>query len=383
MRTIIHNGKIITPETVLEGKTLILEGQKVKAIEPDPVNPLDADLVIDARGFWITPGLIDIHVHGAVGYDTSDATPEAVSQMGRFMARHGVTSYLPTTISAQRAAISAAIENVANCAQPSDGSHHLGVHIEGPYFSPAHRGAQTERHLRDADPCEYEEWLNSGVVKLISVAPERKGVFELIRRGATMGIEFAAGHTGATYEQVIQAADQGLRQATHTFNGMLGIHHRRPGTVGAVLTDDRIYAQIIADGIHVHPAMVDLLVRAKGVSRTILITDAIRAVGLEDSRYMLGDDRIVVKNGISRTVEGGLAGSTLTMDTAIRNMISFTGLSFQEILPMATSVPARAMGCYGRKGSIAPGADADITIFDRQLRIWMTIVSGTVVYRVK
>ena len=129
--------------------------------------------------------------------------------------------------------------------------------------------------------------------------------------------------------------------------------------------------------------MVNLLVRAKGVSRTILITDAIRAAGLEDGKYMLGDDWIVVKNGISRTTEGGLAGSTLTMDTAIRNMISFTGLSFQEILPMATSVPARAMGWYGRKGSIAPGADADITIFDRQLQIWMTIVSGTVVYPVK
>jgi N-acetylglucosamine-6-phosphate deacetylase len=383
MRTIIRDGKIITPETILEGKTLVLEGQKVKAIESDRVNPLDEDLVIDARRFWITPGLIDIHVHGAVGYDASDATPEAVSQMGRFMVRHGVTSYLPTTISAQKEAISAAIENVANCAQPSDGSHHLGVHIEGPYFNPAHRGAQTERHLRDADPCEYEEWLCSGVVKLVSVAPERQGVLELIRRGASMGIEFAAGHTGATYEQVIQAADQGLRQATHTFNGMLGIHHRRPGTVGAVLTDDRIYAQIIADGIHVHPAMANLLVRAKGVSRTILITDAIRAAGLEDGRYMLGDDWIVVKNGISRTTEGGLAGSTLTMDTAIRNMISFTGLSFQEILPMATSVPARAMGWYGRKGSIAPGADADITIFDRQLQIWMTIVSGTVVYPVK
>ena len=381
MRTIIQNGTILTPETTLIGKPLILESQKVKAIESGPVDPLGEDLVIDARGSWITPGLIDIHVHGAVGHDTSDATPEALKQMGRFMAQHGVTGYLPTTMSIGRRAISAAIENVANCPQTADGSHHLGVHIEGPYFNPDHRGAQAERYLRDPDPSEYNEWLDSGVIDLISIAPERQGALELIRRGVNHGIEFAAGHTGATYEQIIQAADHGLRQATHTFNGMLGIHHRRPGTAGAVLTDGRIYAQIIADGIHVHPAIVDLLIRAKGVDRTILVTDAIRAAGLKDGEYTLGEDRIIVKDGVSRTLSGGLAGSTLTMDAAIRNAISFTGLSFREVLPMATSVPARAMGWMDKKGTLKPGADADITIFDEDLQVRMTIVSGQVVYR--
>jgi N-acetylglucosamine-6-phosphate deacetylase len=271
---------------------------------------------------------------------------------------------LPTTVSARQDAILAAIENVAACPQPDDGSIHLGVHIEGPYFNVDHRGAQNKGHLRDPDPSEYETWFDSGVVKLISIAPERPDALACIQHGVSQGVEFAAGHTGATYEQVIEAAD-----------------HGRPGTVGAILTDERIYAQVIADGVHVHPAVVGLLIRAKGTAHTILITDAIRAVGLEDGDYMVGDDKIIVKNGVSRTMEGGLAGSTLTMDTAIRNVVSFTGLSFQDVLPMATSVPARAMGWYGRKGVITPGADADITIFDKELQVWMTIVAGRVVYR--
>lgn len=381
MRTFIHNGKILTPETLLQGKTLILEDQKVRAIEAGPPSPSDGDLVIDARGGWVAPGLIDIHVHGAVGHDASDATPEALAQMGRFMARHGVASYLPTTLSVDQEAIYAAIENVASCPQPPDGARHLGVHIEGPYFNPDYRGAQPERYLRDADPSEYEAWLRSGVVRLITVAPERPGVPELIRRGVSCGVEFAAGHTGASYEQVVQAADLGLRQATHTFNGMLGLHHRRPGTAGAVLTDDRIYAQVIADGVHVHPAMVDLLARAKGVERTILITDAIRAVGLEDGEYTLGGDTIIVKDGVSCTLDGGLAGSTLTMDAAIRNMMAFTGLSFAQVVPMATSTPAEAMGWTGKKGRLTPGADADVTLFDDRLEVCMTIVMGRVVYQ--
>ena len=163
---------------------------------------------------------------------------------------------------------------------------------------------------------------------------------------------------------------------------MLGLHHRLPGTVGAVLTDDRIYAQVICDGIHVHPAIIDLVVRAKGSHRTILITDAIMATGLADGEYELGGEKIIVKEGISRTVAGSLAGSTLTLDAAIRNMIEFTTLPFEEVLPMATSVPAKAMNWYGDKGVIRPGADADITIFDHELNVQLTMAAGRIIYQV-
>ena len=381
MRTYITGGMILTPEVSLSGKTLVVEDHKILAIDSGEIYPTGSDKVIEAHGDWITPGLIDIHVHGAIGFDTMDSTPEAISAMGNFFARHGVTGFLPTTISAPAEEISKSIGMVAAYRQPGSGSQCLGIHLEGPYLNPAHRGAQPENKLRDAEPSEYEAWIGSGVVKLVSIAPERRGALSFIQRGVERDIEFAVAHSGATYAQVTQAADYGLRQATHTFNGMQGLHHREPGTVGAILTDDRIYAQIIADGVHVHPAVVELLVRAKGAGLTILITDAIRAVGLEDGEYTLGKETIFVKDGISRTAAGGLAGSTLTMDAAVRNMIAFSGLSFKEVLPMATSTPARAMGWHGRKGAIAPGADADIVIFDRDLQVRLTMVAGKVVYQ--
>jgi N-acetylglucosamine-6-phosphate deacetylase len=261
-----------------------------------------------------------------------------------------------------------------------DGAHHLGVHIEGPYLNYAHRGAQPPDQLRDADPAEYREWLASGVVRLMTIAPERAGAMRCIEEGVAQGVEFAIGHSGATYEQVVQAADRGLRQATHTFNGMLGLHHREPGTVGGVLADDRIYAQVIADGVHLHPAIVKLIVRAKGVRRTILITDAIAATGLADGEYTILGFKAIVKGGVSRTESGGLAGSTLTMDVGLRNMMHFAGLSLNEALMTATSVPAEAMGWTGRKGTLAVGADADVILLDADLNVRRTIVAGRVVY---
>jgi N-acetylglucosamine-6-phosphate deacetylase len=381
MRTYITNGKYLTPEPSPSGKTLIIEDQKIVEISSNDFRPADSDIVIDAQNGWVTPGLIDLHVHGCLGYDTMDAAPEAITAMGTFFASHGVTGFLATTMSMPPEDIQQAIENVARYPYPGDGAQCLGVHLEGPYFNPAHRGAQPERFLKDADPAEYKAWLDSGVVQLVSVAPERPGTLDLMRWGIRKGIEFAVGHSGATYAQVVEAADYGLRQATHTFNGMLGLHHREPGTVGAVLSDDRIFAQLIADGIHVHPAVINILLRAKGIERTILITDAIRATGLTDGVYELGKDKIIVKHGIPRTTEGGLAGSTLTMDVALRNILSFSGLSFQEVLPMATSVPAKAMGWHGKKGVICPGADADLVIFDQDLNVRLTMVSGQLAYK--
>jgi N-acetylglucosamine-6-phosphate deacetylase len=380
MRTYITNAIILTPEVTLSGKTLVLEDDKIFGLISGDFDPKDGERVIDAHGGWMTPGMIDIHVHGGAGYDTMDATQEAITSMSRYFAQHGVTSFLPTTMSATKEDISRAVDNIATCTQTRDGAKFLGIHLEGPYLNPAHRGAQSERLLRDAVSSEYEMWCDSGVVKLVSLAPEREGALTFIKFGIRRGLEFSIAHSGATYNQVTEAADCGLRQATHVFNGMSGLHHREPGTVGAVLTDDRIYVQIIADGVHVHPAVVNLVLRTKGVDRTILITDAVRAGGLPDGEYELGKEKIIVKSSVSRTLSGSLAGSTLTMEAAVKNMITFTGRSLKEIIPLATSVPARAMGWYGQKGVITPGADADIVILDRDLNIQTTIVSGRVVY---
>ena len=382
MRTIISGGIILTPDQTLRNHHLVIEDQIIKSLTAGGVSARGKDeRLIDAHGLWVIPGLIDIHVHGSYGHDTMDATPEALHEMARFFASRGVTSFLPTTISTASEAITAAIDNISTTEQPPDGAHVLGVHLEGPYLNMEFKGAQPPEHIRNPDPKEYLSWLANSKVRLITVAPEIEGAISLIDHGVSQGIQFAVGHSGASYEEMLIAANHGLRQATHTFNGMLGIHHRRPGTAGAVLTDDRVYAQVIADGVHLHPAIVKLLVRSKTTARTIMITDAMRAAGLADGEYDLGGHVIMVKDGVARIESGSLAGSTLTMDMALRNMIRFTGLSLSEALPMATSVPAEAMGIKGQKGVLAPGADADVVILDANLNVWLTIIAGQVIYK--
>jgi N-acetylglucosamine-6-phosphate deacetylase len=380
MKTFITGGKIILPDTRIEQKTLVIENQKISEIFTNLPKPGDSDKVVDAQGKWVSPGLIDIHVHGACGLDMMDCSTDAIHTLGHYFAAHGVTSYLPTTWSAPPELILKATENVANCPQTENGARHLGVHIEGPYLSVKYRGAQLKDLIRKPDPIEYQKWLDTGVVKLITIAPENEGALEFIDLAVKQGMEFSIGHSGASYEQVIEAADHGVKQATHLYNGMLGLYHRNPGTVGAILTDDRIFAQIIADGVHVHPAMIKLAVMAKGVSRIILITDSIRGTGLPDRDYDYYGQKFTVTDGIARTPEGGLSGSTLTLDQALRNMIKFTGMPLNEILPMATSVPAEAMGWSGQLGALKPGADADVIILNDDLIVEKTFILGKEVF---
>jgi N-acetylglucosamine-6-phosphate deacetylase len=380
MKTIIVDGIILTPDERISGHQVVVEDGRITGIEP--VGLLEAGAAeIDACGCVIVPGFIDIHTHGADGFDTMDASPEALHGIGSFIAQHGVTSYLPTTVTAPPEAILAAIQNIASTPPPLDGAQHLGIHLEGPYLSHDYRGAQPPQHLRPASPDEYNPWLLNKMVRLITVAPEVEGVPGLIRAGMQAGVEFALGHSAATYEQALAAVELGLHQATHTFNGMPPLQHRNPGVLGVILSDDRIWAQVIADGIHVHPAVVKLLVKAKGSERTILITDAIRATGMPDGDYALGDQTVHVKAGIVRTEAGSLAGSTLTMDQALRNVMKFIGLGLREALPMATRIPAAAIGLKDRKGCIAPNFDADIVILDETHHVRMTMVGGRVVYR--
>ncbi len=328
----------------------------------------------------VVPGVIDVHAHGAFGKDTVEINWDVIHPIGRFFAAHGVTSYLPTVGTFTPELIMKAIDNVRTCPQPEDGARHLGIHVEGPYLNVEHRGAQQKDLIRKPDAAEYQKWLNTGVIRLVTLAPEIKKALEFIDSGIEKDVEFSIGHSGASHEQVVEAADHGLKQATHLYNGMLGIHHRNPGTVGAILTDNRIFAQIIADGIHVHPAMVKLAVMAKGISRIILITDSIQGSGLSDGNYDYHGQNFTVKDGIARTPEGGLSGSTLMLDQAIKNMIKFTGLSLNEVLPMATSVPSEAMGWSERRGVLKPGADADITILNEDLIVEKTFVLGKEVF---
>lgn len=381
MRTILTGGTIFTPDQALVDHNLILDGEKIVAIASRLPDPVAEDEIFDAKGFFIVPGFIDVHVHGALGFDTMDATSNAIYAMGDTFARHGVTAFVPTTVTASKRDTESAVRNVANTNPSTTGARHIGIHLEGPYLSHEFRGAQPPQHLRAADPDEYKSWFESGQIRLITVAPEVEGVLDLIRTGHNVGVEFAVGHTRATYEEVLAAVEHGLRQATHTFNGMPGLNHRSPGVLGAVLSDDRIWAQIIVDGVHVHPAVVKLLIKAKGIDRTIVITDAIRATGMSDGDYALGDQMVHVKDGVARTDAGGLAGSTLTMDQALRNVMKFADLTLAEALPMLTRVPAASIRIENQKGSLAPGFDADVVLLDQSYQVRMTIVGGNVVYR--
>lgn len=369
-----------TPEASLPNHNLLIENGQIAAIS---AHPFETDApTLNARGFTLIPGLIDLHIHGGDGADVMDATPEAIYTIARFLARHGVTSYLPTTLTASPEATRKAIANLRNLPQSADGAQHLGVHLEGPYLCHEQRGAQPVAHLRNPDPAEYADWFSVEVVRLITLAPELEGAQELIRRATAAGIEIALGHTSADEATTRAAINLGVRQATHIFSGMPAFHHRLLNVLAVALTDDRLYAQAIVDGIHIHPDVARMLVRVKSPQRLILISDSIRAAGLGDGEYDLGGETVRVQNGITRRAyDGGLAGSTLTMDAALRNMMKFANLSLAEALPMATSVPAEAMGWGGRKGTIRVGADADLVFLDEKFNVCLTMVAGQVVYQ--
>jgi N-acetylglucosamine-6-phosphate deacetylase len=386
MRTLIQGGRLLTPQQTLDHHVLVIEDGRIRAVEPEgqvSTSPGEDSRVIDSEGMLVAPGMIDAHVHGAVGCDTMDATPEALGKIGAFFLRQGVTSYLPTTITNSPESTWRAIDNVTQYRREAEGAVPLGLHLEGPYLGYKNRGAQPAEWLRNPDPAEYQAWFETDFIRLVTLAPEIPGALDLIRTGVPLGVRFSAGHTEANFEQMRLAADAGLTQATHTFNGMTGLHHREPGTVGAILTDDRIYAEVIADGIHLHPAVLGLVFRAKGPERTILVTDAMRATGMVDGEYDLGGQIVTVREGVARTAAGGLAGSTLTMASAIKNAQRVgreIGLTLNEVLAMATATPAQALGLEGRKGSLRPGGDADIILMDGELNIQHVLVGGKLIW---
>jgi N-acetylglucosamine-6-phosphate deacetylase len=309
-----------------------------------------------------------------------DAIPTALRTMARFYAGHGVTAFLATTMTNPFEPIMAALRNIAVVRREgTGGAALLGAHVEGPFIAAERCGAQDPALVRRADAAEYAHFFDTGVVKLITLAPEFAESRELISYARAHGAVAAAGHTQARYAEMADAVALGLTQVTHLFNGMEPMHHRRPGAVGAALAMDDLYCQLIADNIHVHPAVLKLAVRAKGVERVILITDAMSGTGMPDGHYALGGLSVTVSEGIARIDNGTLAGSTLSMERAVCNIMEAANLSLFEALPMATSVPARSMGLRN-KGSLAAGMDADLIILGDAVNVLLTMVAGEIVF---
>ncbi|MCL6431456.1 MAG: N-acetylglucosamine-6-phosphate deacetylase [Anaerolineae bacterium] len=387
----IRAGTLVTPRQSYEDVTVVLrDGLVEDLIAGGRIAPAPEEGVIDARRWIVGPGFVDLHVHGGGGHDTMDATREAIDGLAAFHARHGTTSLLPSTIAAPAERIHAALAAVAESMErPNTGARVLGAHVEGPFLSPEKRGAHVGRFVRPPDR-EADRWLweHLPIIRRITLAPELPGALELIRELRGRGVLVSLGHSMADEELVQRAVLAGASHVTHLFNAMSALEKvgplRRPGLAEAGLVHDGLSVEVIADGWHVPLSLLKLIVRTKGVERTALVTDAMRAAGLPEGRYNLGGEEataVTVRGGMAVTGEGGLAGSIAGMDQMVRNGVRALALPLPEVWRMASLTPAEILGLAGRLGEIAVGKAADLVIMDRELAVVATIVDGQPVYR--
>ncbi|MEG6567420.1 N-acetylglucosamine-6-phosphate deacetylase [Thermoanaerobacterium saccharolyticum] len=380
MRTLIVNGRLLVDGNIVDDKDVLIEGNKISAIG----NGLYADNTIDAEGNYVSPGFVDIHIHGSSGFDTMDGTFEAINTISKSVAMHGTTSFLPTTMTEDKGKIKNAIKNVFDNKDHVEGAEILGIHMEGPFINSKQKGAQDDKFILKPTIENFTEICGDyiGVVKLVTIAPEVEGALDLIKYLREKNIIASVGHTDSTYDDVASGFKAGITHATHVFNAMKGFHHREVGTVGAVFDLD-ISAEVIADGIHsVFPA-IRTLIRLKGKEKVNLITDAMMATNLRDGLYQLGGQDVYVKDGAARLKSGVLAGSTLTLDKAVKNILFNADLTLPESVALASYNSAKVIGVDDKKGLIKEGYDADIIIFDENIEIKKTIVGGKIVYEKK
>ena len=379
---LIINATIMTPGGTIPQGWLLVRNHVITAIGSMGIPDLTDVRVFDAGGLILLPGFIDIHVHGAMGADVMDGSLEGLREMALFFAKHGVTGFLPTTLTAAHDQTLAALESIkAQMYLPYTGAEILGAHLEGPYLNIEQSGAQNKSQIRRAARAEAMAYLDMDVIRLLALAPEFEENHWLIKECVMRGITVSAAHTNATYIQMLEGISNGISQTTHTFNAMTGLHHRDPGVVGAALESDYIRCELIADNIHVHPATMNALWRAKGTDRIILISDAIRAAGMPDGMYKLGEYDVKVADGRAMLSTGtSLAGSILTMEQALFNFMLATGQPLEAIWPVASLNPARAIHLAHRKGSIEIGKDADLILVDQDIHVQLTVVGGEVVF---
>jgi N-acetylglucosamine-6-phosphate deacetylase len=378
---LLTNADLYAPEPLGRGSVLVEGSQIVEILGPDA--DLPGGPVVDLAGVALGPGLIDVHTHGADGANVMDGG-DAVQRMSRFFARHGVTGFVPSTVTASLDAVANAVAGIRQAmSSPVQGARVFGVHLEGPFISPDRLGAQSPDYcvLPTRERLERVLEIAGDVTEIVTLAPEVEGALEATRLLAARGIVVSIGHTVATAEQAEEAFRAGATQATHLFNGMGPLHHREPGAVGAALVDPGVRVEVIADGLHLHPTTVRLIVQAKGPDRVLLVTDSMAATGCADGEYELGPVKVYVRNGEARLASGALASSTLTMERAVRNVAGWTGVGLGEAWHMASLAPARQLGLDDRVGRLAVGYDADLVALDHTGQVVLTVVRGEIVHR--
>ena len=389
MKLKITNGTIITPYRYIRNGTILVENAKIIAVKEGDADFPDA-IIIDAGGKYIAPGFIDIHIHGGGGYDFMDGTEEAFLKIAELHARYGTTAMVPTTLTSEKEDLLKTLDIYESANKNNlKGSEFLGMHLEGPYFALSQRGAQDPRYIRNPDPAEYEEVLAySSSIARWSAAPELPGAIAFGKRLREKGILAAVAHTDAIYEEVLEAYENGYTLATHLYSAMSGVTRKNAfrfaGTIESAFLLD-MDVEIIADGVHLPAPLLKLIYKIKGADKTALITDAMRAAGMPEGESVLGPLKtglkVIVEEGVAKLPDRtSFAGSVATADRLVRTMIQIADVSLLDAVRMITVTPARIMGVENRKGSLVAGKDADIVIFDENIKIDKTIIGGRTVY---
>jgi N-acetylglucosamine-6-phosphate deacetylase len=390
MKIKIFNGNVITPYRIIKNATLLVNNNQIELIKEGDVDA-PGYMAIDAKGNYIAPGFIDIHIHGGGGHDFMDGTEEAYLKIAEIHARYGTTAFAPTTLTCAKEDLLKSIELYKSAdLKNTKGAQFIGLHLEGPYFALSQSGAQDPRYIRNPDIEEYKEVIAKGdIIKRWSVAPELPGAVEMGKYLKANGIIAAIAHTDAIYEEVIEAVENGYSLATHLYSAMSGVTRRNTyryaGVIESAFLIDSMDVEIIADGIHLPPPLLKLVYKIKGPDRIALITDAMRAAGMPEGNSVLGNKDtglpVLVENGVAIMADrSSFAGSVATTDRLVRTMVQMADIPLIEAVRMMSKTPATIMGVEQTKGSLTVGKDADIVIFDENINIKTTIINGAVVY---
>lgn len=375
---LLKNCNIVFLDRIEKG-SLLIENGIIKEINPSETKVQKA---IDCKGLYVSPGFVDVHIHGAGGHDTMDGTFEAINEISKTICKYGTTSFTPTTMTMSADDILKSMISIKKAKiEGTDGAIVLGAHLEGPFISPSAIGAQNPNYLISPSYENFESMTGDAIDAVVSItmAPEVEGAKELASILSSKGIRCSMGHTKATYEQAIDGIKHGFCHSTHLFNAMTGFTHREPGVVGATFDSD-ITTETISDGIHISYPSLRVAYKQKGTDKTLLVTDAMCACGMPDGTYALGGQPVIVKRGAARLENGALAGSILTLNRAIKNLYDNTDYPLYEIVKMASYNGAKYCRVDDRKGQIKENFDADLTIFDENIDVKMTIIGGKVVY---
>ncbi|MCX6067792.1 MAG: N-acetylglucosamine-6-phosphate deacetylase [Chloroflexi bacterium] len=376
----ILNGTVYTPSEKIEAGVVLISGGQIEAVgrQGEVEIPPNTE-IFDAAGMAIAPGFVDVHMHGVLGKDCMGI---GLAEVIPALPAYGVTSFMATTLTYPRPEVIEALETISEIlSSPPSGAHCLGIHLEGPHLSPKRPGMATADWVYPLSSQDFDvlQKAADGRIRMITFAPEEPGAMQAIPALVANGVVPVIGHSDASYEQVAQAVKLGLNHATHTYNAMRPLQHREPGVVGAVMHFDEIYAELIADGVHVHPAAMDILIRVKGLDKVVLISDSAPFAGLPDGEYEWEHKPIFVLEGRCQLADGTLAGAFATLDMGVRNLVNLLGLPLEKALIPATRSAANSVGAH-RKGRLEAGCDADIVLLDADIRPAATFVGGRLVW---